>query len=131
MRLFKMGIAIVVMVGAGIAWQGTPPPTAQGTTPVPTWSMSGTVSGLEPGSVATVKTTGAKSATTQTSAGGAWTIANLPRGAYTVTARAPHYTMTPASVKRKISDHNISSVDFQATKIATPESKQKGAYKPI
>jgi hypothetical protein len=86
------------------------------TTPISTFSVSGTVSGSSVAGV-TVKLTGGSIATTTTNATGMFTFNGLLNGSYTVTPSKPGYTFAPTSRGVTVSNADISGVDFTSSPI--------------
>jgi hypothetical protein len=81
---------------------------------VPTYSISGSVSGAIASGV-TMNLSGASTATTITDASGNFTFTGLASGNFTVIASKVGYTFTPASQEVPISGANVSSVTFTST----------------
>jgi trimeric autotransporter adhesin len=81
-------------------------------TAIPTYSISGTVSGA---TSVTVACTGQTSVTTS----GAYTFSGLSNGTYTVTPNKSGYTFSPASYSVTISGANATGKDFTATAATT------------
>jgi len=76
-----------------------------------TYSLSGTVSGPG-GSGATVKLTGAATASTTADSNGNFTFTGLANGSYTVTPSKTGFTYTPASQAVTVSNANVTGVSF-------------------
>jgi len=81
-------------------------------TPLPTYSISGTITG---GSGATVALTGGATLNTTADASGNYTLAGLFNGQYTVTPTKPGFTMSPLNQSVTVTTSNIGSVNFTAT----------------
>ena len=81
-------------------------------TPIPTFSISGTISPTAAGSGATVKATGTATASVTADASGNYTITGLLNGTYTITPSQSGYTFTPASQPETISGASITGVNF-------------------
>jgi len=90
--------------------------TANFTSAVATYSISGTISGAG-GNGATVSLSGAASATTTASATGTYSFTGLPAGAYTVTPSKAGYVFTPAN--HAISITNASLVENFSSALQT------------
>jgi hypothetical protein len=86
-------------------------------TAVPTYSISGTVSGATASGV-TMSLTGASTATTTTATDGTYTFSGLANGSYTVTPSKSGYTFSPASLAVTISSANQTGKNFTATAVA-------------
>ena len=82
--------------------------------PVPTFSVSGTVSPAAGGSGATLTLSGAASATLTADGSGNYSFSGLLNGSYTVTPGLAGYTFTPASLPVTVSGANVSAVNFTA-----------------
>ena len=78
---------------------------------VPTWSISGTISGSG-GNGAIVALSGTASATTTANASGAYSFTGLTSGTYTVTSSLSGFTFTPASQNAIVSNANVTGVNF-------------------
>lgn len=85
---------------------------------IPTFSVSGTVSGAVASGVA-VALAGAASATTTTDASGNYSFANLQNGSYTVTPGKSGFTFTPANQPATVNGANVPGVNFTSTAIPT------------
>jgi hypothetical protein len=81
-------------------------------TPIPTYSISGTVSPIAAGNGATVKATGTATASVTADASGNYTIAGLSNGTYTITPSQSGYAFTPANQPVTINGANITGVNF-------------------
>src|SRR5690242_14080555 len=84
-------------------------------TAVPTFSISGTVSGA---SSVTVALSGAGTASTTTDANGNYSFANLANGNYTVTPSKAGFTFTPTNRAVTVSSANVTGINFTATAAA-------------
>jgi hypothetical protein len=82
-----------------------------GATLVPTFTVSGTISGAVQAGVS-VRLSGAKSATTSTDAGGAYSFTGLPNGSYLVVPGASGFAFSPASRAFRVNDVDVTSQDF-------------------
>jgi len=80
-------------------------------TAIPTYSISGTVSGAVVGGV-TLSLSGSATASTTSDSSGNYTFAGLVNGAYTVTPSLIGYTFTPANHPETVTNGNISAVNF-------------------
>jgi hypothetical protein len=85
-------------------------------TAVPTYSITGTVSGAIASGV-TMTLTGAASATTTTATDGTYTFATLANGSYTVTPSKTGYTFSPTSTAVTIASANQTGKNFTSTLI--------------
>ncbi len=83
-------------------------------TAVPTYSISGTVSG-DIASGVTMGLTGAATATTTTAADGTYTFGGLVNGSYTVAPSKSGYTFSPTSIAVTVSGANQTGKNFTAT----------------
>ena len=83
-------------------------------TAVPTYSISGTVSG-DTASGVTVSLTGAATGTTTTDASGNYSFSGLANGSYTVTPSKSGYAFSPTSLAVTISGANQTGKNFTAT----------------
>ena len=88
-------------------------------TAVPTYSISGTVSGAVASGV-TVNLTGAKTASTTTATGGTYTFSGLANGSYTVTPSLSGYSFTPGSTAVTISSANQTGINFTSAVVSGP-----------
>jgi hypothetical protein len=88
-------------------------------TPIPTWSISGTVSPAASGSGATLTLSGTASATTTADASGNFTFTGLANGSYTVTPSKTGFTFSPTSAPVTVSGANVTAINFTATPIPT------------
>ena len=86
---------------------------------VPTYSISGTVSGAVLSGV-TITLSGAGSATTTTNASGNYSFSGLANGSYTVTPSLAGYTFSPTSSAANVSGANITGTNFVATANTVP-----------
>ena len=83
--------------------------------PVPTWSISGTISPAASGSGATVTLSGPASAATTADAPGNFTFTGLANGTYTVTPSKNGFTFTPANQTVNVNGANVAGVNFTAS----------------
>ena len=86
---------------------------------VPTYSISGAVSGAVLSGV-TITLSGAGSATATTNSSGSYSFSGLANGSYTATPSMAGYTFTPASLPVTVSGANISSTNFVSTANTVP-----------
>jgi Concanavalin A-like lectin/glucanases superfamily len=84
-----------------------------GSTTAPTYSISGTISGVG-GPAATVKLTGTGSASTTADSGGNYTFSGFANGSYTVTPSKTGYIYTPPSKAVTVNGANVSAVNFSS-----------------
>ncbi len=87
-------------------------------TTAPTYSISGTISGVG-GPAATVNLTGAASASTTADTNGNYSFAGLANGSYSVAPNKAGYVYTPASLAVTVSGANVSAVNFSSTTAPT------------
>jgi hypothetical protein len=87
--------------------------------PIPTWSISGTVSPAAAGTGTTLTLSGAASATTTADASGNFTFTGLANGSYTVTPSKSGFTFSPANQPVTVNGANMAGVNFTATAIPT------------
>jgi len=80
--------------------------------PVPTWSISGTVSPAASGSGTTLTLSGGASSTTTADSSGNFAFAGLANGTYTVTPSKSGFTFTPTSRLVTISGADVAAVNF-------------------
>ena len=83
-------------------------------TPVPTWSISGTVSPGPAGSGTLLTLSGTPSATTTADPSGLYSFMGLPNGNFTVTPSKPAYTFAPVNQAVTINGANVVGVNFTA-----------------
>ncbi len=88
--------------------------------PIPTFSVSGTITPLPLGAGVTVALSGAGTASTTTDPSGNYTFAGLLNGSYTVTPTKTGATMSPASRPVTVAGANVTAVDFTATAVTSP-----------
>lgn len=96
-------------------------------TALPTWSISGTVTGA---SNVTVVLSGAGTGTVTTNATGAYAFTGLLNGTYTITPTVTGYSFTPASQNMAINGANIAGVNFTATQAASIWNNSATAANP-
>jgi hypothetical protein len=89
-------------------------------TAVPTFSISGTITG---GSGATVTLSGAGSATVTADSSGNYSFSGLANGGYTVTPTKTGFTFSPTSQAVTVSGANVSSVNFTAKPVISIDAK--------
>jgi hypothetical protein len=80
-----------------------------------TFTVSGTVSAGGQGLAGVVVSDGTRSATT--GANGAYTIAGVPNGTYTLTPSRQGYTFVPATLQATVNGANLSGRNFTATAV--------------
>ena len=80
-------------------------------TAVPTFTISGTISGPG-GPAATVTLSGTASATTTADANGNFTFNSVVNGSYTVTPSKSGFTYTPASLPASVNNANVTGLAF-------------------
>jgi len=83
-----------------------------------TWTISGTITPTTGGANATVKLTGAATASTTTDANGNYSFSGLANGAYQVTPSNPGYSFNPANQPVNISNSNVVGINFTAMALA-------------
>lgn len=82
---------------------------------VPTYTVSGSVSGLIDEEVVRITLGGNPSRTVSADSSGNYSFAGVVNGSYTVTPVAAGYTFSPASAQATVSDGNATGVNFTAT----------------
>jgi hypothetical protein len=82
-------------------------------TPIPTYSISGSVSGAVLSGVA-MSLSGASTGSATTDASGNYSFTGLSNGGYTVTPSKTGYTFTPTSQPATVSNGNVASINFTA-----------------
>jgi hypothetical protein len=80
---------------------------------LPTYNVSGSVTAAGAGAVLTLS--GSPSVTVVANGGGAFSIANLPPGSYTLTPRKTGFTFSPLSLPVTIAGADVSGLSFTAT----------------
>ena len=88
-------------------------------TPLPTWSISGSLSPTTGGAGATVSLSGTATASTVADGNGNYSFTGLANGAYTVTPARTGYSFTPPNQAITVSSANQSGVNFTATPLPT------------
>jgi hypothetical protein len=88
--------------------------------PVPTYSITGTITPVAVGNGATVTLSGAASATTTANGSGVYTFSGLANGNYVVTPSKAGATFTPTSRNVTVADANASGVDFTGVQSPAP-----------
>ncbi|HLH02681.1 MAG TPA: galactose oxidase-like domain-containing protein [Bryobacteraceae bacterium] len=83
--------------------------------PLPTWSVSGTVSPAASGSGTTMMLTGASSAAATADSSGNYSFTGLTNGSYTVTPSKGGYTFTPTQQGVTVNSANVTGVNFSAS----------------
>jgi hypothetical protein len=94
---------------------------------LPTYSISGTVSGDTLSGV-TMTLSGDASFTTTTNALGSYTFTDLFNGSYTVTPSKSVYAFTPPSTTVTITDTSVSGIDFTASEACATWGDVIAAY---
>ena len=84
-------------------------------TPVPTYSISGTISPAASGTGATVTLSGAAGATATADSSGNYSFTGLNNGSYTVTPTETGFTFSPVNTPVTVSNANVMGVNFTAT----------------
>jgi hypothetical protein len=79
----------------------------------PTFTISGTISGIG-ASGATVKLTGAATATVTTNSSGVYTFTGVTAGSYTVTPSKPLVIFLPGSKSTTVTSGNVTGINFTA-----------------
>jgi hypothetical protein len=79
----------------------------------PTFTISGTISGIG-GSGATVKLTGAATATVTANSSGVYTFTGVTAGTYTITPSKPLVIFLPGSKSTTVTSGNVTGVNFTA-----------------
>jgi len=97
--------------GGGGGVRGDPPA-------VPTFTISGSVTGVV-GAEVTVALTGAASATVTTDSSGAFAFHDLASGSYTVVPSAAGYAFSPGSAPVSVAGASVGGIDFTATAVVT------------
>src|SRR3984893_10122860 len=82
-------------------------------TPIPTFSISGSVTGVVLSGVA-VALSGASTGSVTTDASGNYTFGGLSNGSYTVTPSKTGYTFAPANQAVTVSNANVATINFTA-----------------
>jgi len=82
--------------------------------PVPTFSVSGTVSPAASGAGTTLTLSGAGTGTVTADASGNFTFTGLANGSYTITPSKTGFTFTPANQAVTVSGANVTGVNFTA-----------------
>jgi Domain of unknown function (DUF4082)/Bacterial Ig domain len=88
--------------------------TANFSSAVPTFTITGTISGAG-GNGATVKLTGAATATVTANTSGVYTFTGVANGSYTVTPTKTGHTFTPSSKATTVSSGNVTGLNFTST----------------
>lgn len=86
---------------------------------VPTYSISGTVSGAVAAGV-TINLTGTTTATTTTAADGTYSFSGLANGSYTVTPSLAGYSFSPTSIAVTVSGASQTGKNFTSTAVGDP-----------
>ena len=87
--------------------------------PIPTWSISGTISPAATGNGSTLTLSGAGSGTTTADSSGNFTFSGRANGTYTVTPSKSGFTFTPASQQVTVNGANVTAVNFTVQPIPT------------
>jgi hypothetical protein len=82
--------------------------------PIPTFTLSGTITPVPLGAGATVALSGTSTASTTTDSNGNYTFGNLNNGSYTVTPTKGGATMSPLNRAVTIAGANVPGVNFTA-----------------
>jgi hypothetical protein len=82
---------------------------------IPTYTISGTVSGNLAG--VTINLTGTSSASTTTASDGTYSFTGLSAGSYTITPSKTGYTFSPASLNPTVTSSNVTGQDFTASAV--------------
>jgi hypothetical protein len=88
--------------------------TANFSSAVQTFTISGTISGAG-GSGATVKLTGTATATVTANSSGVYTFTGVANGSYTVTPTKSGHTFTPSSKAATVNSANVTGLNFSST----------------
>jgi hypothetical protein len=88
--------------------------TANFNSAVPTFTITGTISGTG-GSGATVKLTGTAAATVTANTSGVYTFTGVTNGPYTVTPTKSGHTFTPNSKTTTVNSANVTGLNFSST----------------
>jgi hypothetical protein len=88
--------------------------TANFSSAVQTFTISGTISGAGR-SGATVTLTGTATATVTANASGVYTFTGVTNGSYTVTPTRSRHTFTPASKTTTVNSANVTGLNFSST----------------
>jgi hypothetical protein len=106
-----MLLPVVLLWGcsAVVSGQSNNPP------PLPTYSISGTITPTAGGSGTTVALSGAASATTTADSSGNYTFAGLGNGTYAVTPSHMGYTFSPTSESATVNGANVTAINFTDT----------------
>lgn len=88
-------------------------------TPVPTWSISGTISPVAAGVGTLVTLSGATSKTVTSDSSGNYTFTGLANGSYTLTPSKTGFTFSPANQPVPVNGANVTGVNFTATAVPT------------
>src|SRR5271170_1834840 len=103
--------------------------SAADTTPPQTYNISGLITPAAGGSGATIKLSGAASASTTADSSGAFSFSGLANGTYTLTPSRTGYTFSPTSQNVTVNGANVTSgVNFTAT--ANPTYSISGTISP-
>jgi hypothetical protein len=105
--------------------------SAADTTPPQTYNISGLITPGSGGSGATIKLSGAASASTTVNGSGAFTFSGLANGTYTLTPSRAGYTFSPTSQNVTVSGANVTTgVNFTATIQTNPTYSISGTITP-
>jgi hypothetical protein len=89
-------------------------------TPIPTWSISGTVSPSSTGSGTLLTLSGAPGGTTTADSLGNYVFTGIQNGSYTVTPSKSGYTFTPTNWPVNVSGGDVSAINFTAQAAPPP-----------
>ena len=102
--------------------------TPVGGTPVPTYTISGSIFPASAGNGALVTLGGAGSATTTANASGAFSFAGLSNGSYTVSPSRTGYAFTPGTQNVTVNGANVSAVSFTGAPTGGGQTGLVAAY---
>jgi hypothetical protein len=100
------------------------------TTPLPTFSISGTISPSAGGNGATVTLSGASSAATTANSSGSFSFTGLANGSYTVAPSKTGYTFNPGSMIATVNGANVTGISFTDTAVSNPTFSISGTISP-
>src|SRR5262249_34691668 len=81
-------------------------------TPIPTWTISGTVSPAATGTGTTLTLSGPAGGTTTADASGNYSFSGLANGTYTITPSKTGFVFTPTSQSVVVNGANVSGINF-------------------
>jgi hypothetical protein len=108
---------------------GNPPAQNFTIQPIPTYSISGNITPMANGGLATVSLTGPSSATITADSSGGYTFNGLPNGTYMVTPSKSGFSFTPTNQMVPVSGANVTGINFTA-QTATASSVAVDAVAP-